>query len=67
MNEFDTMKKQKDAIVAAEVESIRVEERKSIARIMRLLEAWGQLNIKDFPLVTALVERLERGESVANK
>lgn len=37
-------------------------ERQKVAGKMRLLGDWGQLDIKGFPLVTALVEALERGE-----
>ncbi len=40
-----------------------IAERKAIAHIMRLLEEWGQLDIKGFPLVQAMVDKLEAGET----
>ena len=48
-----------------EAEKLKVlaKERKDIVHIMRLLKEWGQLDIKGFPLIQSLVEKLENGES----
>lgn len=50
-------------VEAARKEAVE-QERKQIASIMRVLSEWGQLNIKSFPLVSAMVEKLEKGQTL---
>ncbi len=60
LGKTDKRRLKEEQLVAAAVQ----EERKAIAHIMRLLEDWGQLDIKGFPLVAAMVETLEQGLAV---
>ena len=48
----------------SDIEQAKREERKEISVIMRALESTGQLYVRGFPLVTAMVEKLEQGESL---